>query len=206
MIRFLQAIQSQNDDAIILIDGPEGAGKSSLAFYLCSALENFHWRPEDRVIIDYEDWLEYYEAGVRGCTYLLDEGGDLAFSRDAMSGQNKHIVRILQMARILNNICVVCCPNIHWLDKYLREHRALVYIKVHKEWYGGGVIRGKATVHWKYNRFNPKVSGGVIANWRPIFDVHFPKIPDSDPRWRAYEQLKISKINSRAFELLQKAK
>lgn len=205
MIHFLKGVQNQNDDAVILIDGPEGSGKSTLAFFLCAAMEDFKWNPEDRVIIDYEDWLEYYEAGIRGCTYLLDEGGDLAFSRDAMSGQNKHVVRILQMARILNNVVVICCPNKDWLDKYLREHRALIYIKVHKEWYGGGVLRGRATVHWKYSKFNPKVSGGINANWRPVFDVKFKPVPKTNKRWVAYEQLKVSKINSRAYDLLQKA-
>lgn len=203
MVYFLKAITAQNDDAVIIIDGSEGSGKSSLAFQLCHYLEK-GWAPRDRVIIDYEDWLQFYEAGQRRCTYLLDEGGDLAFSRDAMSGQNKHVVRILQMARILNNIMVICCPSIHWLDKYLREHRAIIYIKVHKEWHAGGVIRGRATVHWKSVRFDPRVSS-INVRWSPVFDVEFGGIPKTDHQWKVYEQLKIAKIQTRALELATKA-
>lgn len=204
MVRFLKSLTEQNDDAVIIIDGAEGSGKSSLAFQLCHFLEPT-WNPKERVIIDYEDWLEFYETGRRGCTYLLDEGGDLAFSRDAMSGQNKHIVRILQMARILNNIMIICCPSIHWLDKYLREHRALVYVKVHKEWHAEGVIRGRATVHWKSIRFDPSAQGARV-HWHPVFDVEFKGIPGTDPQWRVYEKLKIQKIQERAVELSKKAR
>lgn len=203
MIRFLLALQSQNDDAIIIIDGAEGSGKSTLAFRLCHALEH-GWDPNERVIIDYDDWLEFYEAQYRGCVYLLDEGGDLAFSRDAMSGQNKHIVRILQMSRILNNIMVVCCPNLYWLDKYLREHRALIYIKVHKEWNAGGVVRGRATVHWKMTRFNPRSHDAPSTRWWGQFDIYYPPIDSKDPAWKAYEQLKVAKIQNRAYELKTK--
>lgn len=204
MVHFLKSITQQNDDAVVIIDGAEGSGKSSVAFQLCHYLEK-GWSPEDRVIIDYEDWLQFYEAGQRGCTYLLDEGGDLAFSRDAMSGQNKHVVRILQMARILNNIMIICCPSIHWLDKYLREHRALIYIKVHKEWHAGGVIRGRATVHWKSVRFNPRIGDSISVRWTPVFDLLFGGIPGTDPQWKKYEKLKIAKIQTRAFELTKKA-
>lgn len=203
MVKFLKAITAQNDDAVIIIDGLEGSGKSSLSFQLCHYLDP-SWNPRDRVIIDYEDWLEFYEAGDRGKTYLLDEGGDLAFSRDAMSGQNKHVVRILQMARILNNIMVICCPSIHWLDKYIREHRALIYIKVHKEWHAAGVIRGRATVHWKSVRFDPTGSN-VHVRWSPVFDVEFSGVDKSNKEWQVYEKLKIAKIQTRAFELVSKA-
>lgn len=203
MVAFLKSITQQNDDCVIIIDGAEGSGKSSLAFQLCHALEK-GWDPQERVIIDYEDWLQFYEAGQRACTYLLDEGGDLAFSRDAMSGQNKHVVRILQMARILNNIMVICCPSIHWLDKYLREHRALIYIKVHKEWHATGVIRGRATIHWKSVRFDPRAAS-INVRWTPVFDVYFHGIPSSDPQWKVYEKLKIAKIQTRAYELIKKA-
>ncbi len=203
MIRFIKALTSQNDDCLVIIDGFEGSGKSSVAFQLCHYLEP-GWNPQDRVIIDYEDWLQFYEAGDRGKTYLLDEGGDLAFSRDAMSGQNKHVVRILQMARILNNIMIVCCPSIHWLDKYIREHRALIYIKVHKEFHAGGVNRGRATVHWKSVRFDPTASS-IKVNWSPVFDLEFHPVPKSSKQWATYEKLKIAKIQTRAFELVKKA-
>lgn len=203
MVRFLLQIKNQNDDAVVVIDGAEGSGKSSLAFFLCNAMEN-GWDPNDRVIIDYEDWLEFYEAQNRGKVYLLDEGGDLVFSRDAMSGQNKHVVRILQMARILNNVIVICCPSINWLDKYIREHRALIYIRVHKEWSHDGVIRGKATVHWKSKVFNPSMSGAEKGWWTGVFDVYFPPIPKEDPQWKAYEHLKIAKIQNRAEQLRHK--
>lgn len=203
MVRFIRALTDQNDDCVVIIDGLEGSGKSSIAFQLCHYLEP-GWDPQNRVIIDYEDWLQFYEAGERKCTYLLDEGGDLAFSRDAMSGQNKHVVRILQMARILNNIMIICCPSIHWLDKYLREHRALIYIKVHKEYHSGGVLRGRATVHWKNVRFDPSASS-MIVRWSPVFDVEFEGVPKGNKQWAVYEKLKIAKIQTRAFELIKKA-
>lgn len=198
MIEYVKGSLRDNDDCVIMLDGPEGSGKSTLGFHLCKFLEP-DWQPETSLIIDYDDWLDLYQDGREKQVLLLDEGGKLLFSRDAMTGENKHLVEVLQQSRIMNNVLVICCPNIRWLDVYVREHRAVVYIQVHKYFENGRVVRGKATVRYRKRWFDWQTSA-TVSRWEYAYDLAFDSTDESDPEWQEYIQVKKAKIVSSGQE------
>ncbi len=199
MVHFINQLRYQNDDAMILMDGLEGSGKSTLAFQLANAIDP-KWEAEDGLIIDFEDWENLYDLGQRR-VFILDEGGDLMFSRDSMKGENKLVIRMFQMARIFNHVIIVCCPNIHWVDLYVRDHRALIYIHAMKEYHASGVERGKAIVHWPRRWFDWDAKSWE-SRWDEVINpLEFEEIPNHYAKWKRYEQLKRAKVQIRQQEL-----
>lgn len=198
MVHLLKQLQKQNDDAMLLIDGPEGSGKSTVAFQLATAIDP-NWKPETGLIIDFEDWEQLYDLGT-GRVFILDEGGDLMFSRDSMGRENKLVVRMFQMARIFNHIIIVCCPNIHWVDLYVRDHRALIYGHTHKIYHASGVERGIVSWHWPSRRFN-WMNSEWESRWNVVGHSKFKPIPKELKVWIDYEQLKRMKVQMRQMDL-----
>lgn len=198
MVHLLKQLQLQNDDAMILLDGAEGAGKSTIAFQLAKAIDPT-WEAETGLIIDFEDWEQLYDLGT-GKVFVLDEGGDLMFSRDSQQRENKLVVRMFQMARIFNHIIIVCCPNIHWVDIYVRDHRALIYGHAHKQYHAEGVNRGIVSWHWPTRRFNWENSEWE-SRWNIVGYSRFHAIPKTLKEWIDYEKLKKLKVQKRQMEL-----
>lgn len=208
LVPFLKALQDQNDDALVLLDGLEGSGKSTVGFHLArhvafdvaKSLDEC-WQPETGLIIDFDDWMKVYDLG-EGRVFVLDEGGDLMFSRDAMSGENKLLVRMFQMARIYNHIIIVCCPNIHWVDLYIRSHRALIYGHVVKTYHAKGVNRGQVKWHWPSRKWDWEKSEWK-TRWMLSGTSRF-KAVDNDDQWKEYEEFKRLKVQIRQLELQEK--
>ncbi len=206
MIHLLSKLQTQNDDAMVLIDGPEGSGKSTVAFQMATALDP-KWEAETGLVIDFEDWEQLYSLET-GRVFVLDEGGDLMFSRDALQRENKLVVRMFQMARIFNHVIIVCCPNIHWVDLYVRDHRALIYGHTHKAYHAEGVSRGMVSWHWPNRKFNWEQSEWE-TRWNVVGHSKFHAIPNELKAWKDYETLKKLKVEKRQMDLmagLQKGK
>lgn len=198
MVHFLDCVRKQNDDSMILVDGPEGAGKSTLLFHLAHALDET-WHPETGLIIDYDDWEEVYSLEP-GKTFILDEGGDLLFSRNSQTRESKLLVRMFQMSRIYNHTLLVACPNIHWVDLYIRSHRALIYGHVHKYYHPDGVSRGLATWNWPKRGFDRKHSEWTTT-WNEVYDLRFHAVPPELPLWQDYERFKKLKVQKRQLDL-----
>lgn len=113
--------RTNNDyDTVIVIDGEEGSGKSNTGTQLALRLDPTF--DPDTTIYNHEDWAKR-PAHKQKNVLLIDEGGDLGFSRDWNVLANKELVKFMMVARQLNQTMIFCIPNIYWLDKYFREHR-----------------------------------------------------------------------------------
>lgn len=196
MVRFIKLLQDQNDDVFVLIDGREGSGKSTVGKYLARAIDAT-WRDETGMIIDYDDWLEVYSLRKKQ-VFVLDEGGDLLFSRDSMRNENKLSVRMFQMNRIFRHCVIALVPNKHWVDLYVRDHRALIYIQVHKTYSTRGVERGLATIKWPHRYYSIR-EDAWLTRWVDVFDLEFEAITGQD--WEDYEETKMKKVEKRLLDI-----
>lgn len=195
LISFLKANAKSNGDNVLVFDGPEGAGKSTAAMHLVLDLDE-DFDPLEDTIFDFEDFVDKFQSQQRGRTYLLDEGGNLAFNRDFSKGENKLLVKLLMMSRIINATLVINCPRFDSLDLYVREHRCRIRIHVPAYFSPYGMVRGKAIVKWRVT------TETGMSWWEDVFELRFTSL-SAHPAWRPYEQVKVAKVEAGAKELLQ---
>jgi len=138
-----------NRDNIIVLDGDEGAGKSSLAATLLHHIhELWGFKPPDPedVIFDWGDWDRQYSYKAKRQVYWIDEGGDLLLNLDWNSESIRRFRKLVMKARALNSTIIICIPDFWVLDKYIREHRARWRIYVEDRGYA--VVQERAK-NWR---------------------------------------------------------
>jgi hypothetical protein len=187
MVRHFRENMRRDGDNFIVIDGYERTGKSTLGFQLARAIDP-SFDPAT-VILDYQDFRNVFSQNKRNVTYLLDEGGNLMFSRDSMTGENKILQKILMQVGQTNSTFIMCVPNFWRLDRIVREHRCQAWIHVYRR----GLERGHALVGWKRGLFTTGHLDWMPFDQEPRFDVAmrltFPELP-RDSGWDAYKARK----------------
>jgi len=124
-----------------IVAGKEGYGKSTLGINFCK------WVTPDfdnsKVVISAQQFNEVFRQAKRGDSILLDEGGALLFSRDAMTSDSKFMIKSAMIARAKNVNLVVCIPNFYIIDSYIRDHRVDFLFQITKRGqYRGFLERG----------------------------------------------------------------
>jgi len=118
----------KDNDFILVISGDEGSGKSTLAWLCCKYVDTTF--NTTRIVYDSDDFKKVIDESERGQAIMLDEGGWMLFSREAMTRMNKEIVKILMAIRIKNLFVVICIPSFWRIDDYVRTHRTKGLIQV----------------------------------------------------------------------------
>lgn len=114
-------------DNVIEINGPEGSGKSNLAYALASKYSEKCGKTFDltkHYMYDMEIFKEKLkEDNSHGQTFWMDEGSNIANNRDWNTTGNKDLVAYVEMMRSRGHCLIFCIPTHERLDVYLREHR-----------------------------------------------------------------------------------
>lgn len=115
-------------DNFVVIDGPEGSGKSNIAYALAKAYcpefsiaENYLYSMTDLV-------NRITDGGDIGQTFWLDEITNIANKRQWATAENKLFIELLEMCRSRKWSIISCIPRFDRLDQYIREHRAKYWI------------------------------------------------------------------------------
>ena len=116
-------------DNLVVITGPEGSGKSNLAYAVCKAYDP-DFSITNQYVYDTKDFHEMLRDGqdLRG-TFWMDEGSNMANNRDWNTTDNKQLVQLLEMCRSRNWTLVLCIPSLDRLDLYIREYRVRYWIE-----------------------------------------------------------------------------
>lgn len=112
-------------DNIVGIDGPEGVGKSSLAYWIAKKYNpNFDMRASYAVSFkELVDKIHDYHGQDDGAVFWLDEATKIGNKREWASKENVALMKLLQMFRSRHWLLILCIPSINDLDIYLREQR-----------------------------------------------------------------------------------
>jgi hypothetical protein len=118
----------KNKDSIVVVCGYEGEGKSTLAINSCSLIDSSF--TEKETCFKTKRFFQILKKAQKGSSILIDEGGTMLFSREAMKRDNIMINKIFMIIRNKNLHIVICIPDFFSLDTYIREHRCnlLLYI------------------------------------------------------------------------------
>lgn len=158
----LNKTAATDKDNINAIDGGTGVGKSTLAFKLCK--RGCEWFDMDKDILysrkELIDWATTARPGSWG---FADEAVNVLFKRDFQKGEQKFLLKVLDMCRSRNLTLFLLIPNFWALDKHVLEGR--IRLRLH-------VAKTGLTFLWKPsgNPFTPdkwcrKYNEKVCYNW-----------------------------------------
>ena len=176
--RIYKKIHEQDSDFFITVTGREGKGKTTFLMNFLALID-----PElnlKKICFKPLQFIEAVEIGKKSCIHL-DEGNLILFSREAMSGGNKDMVKILALMR-QRNLCVgICVPNFWTLDTYMREHRVNCVIDITARGHYTGYIDKAIQLLSKYGKETKSCSSVVCPYgtfWKGTFNDGIPNIND----------------------------
>ena len=123
-------LYEKDEDALIVIDGAEGSGKSTFAFQIGKYVDPT--LDLSRVVFTAEDFREkVLKAKARQCV-IFDEAFTGFSSRASLSGVNRTLVSLMMQVRQKNLFLIIVLPTFFLLDKYLALWRSKFLIHVYK--------------------------------------------------------------------------
>jgi len=166
ILSLYEAAKKTNGDLVLVIDGEEGSGKSTLGRQIARFLDKeftetrMEFNPEDAIKAHFrgleENWTQNYqdykEGHLEGKPWeciILDESADLDRKR-TMSTGSVEFTSFMTQSRQLHKIFIIILPNIHILNGYVAEHRTVALIHCYKHeqtemgfyrWYGRKAIK-----------------------------------------------------------------
>ena len=120
-------------DAIILIDGPERSGKSTLGMTIgCYFDPNFN---TDNMCAGMLDAAKKIKDAKEGDVLMIDEGSLVFNSKDAMSKAQRQLIKILDVVGQKRITFIVILPSFHDLNKTIaiRRSRFLLHVYTDKQ-------------------------------------------------------------------------
>lgn len=128
--KVIPALNKDDKDYLICIDGMEGGGKSTLAFqigkYVDPSLDL------SRVVFDAESFRQAIFKAKKGQCIVFDEAFTGLSSRASLSGINRALVSLMMQMRQKNLCIILVLPTFFLLDKYAALFRARVLFHVYE--------------------------------------------------------------------------
>lgn len=146
LLCLLEAAKATNGDILLIYDGEEGSGKSTEARQDLKFLDptfdesRIEFNPEDAIKAHFRGLPENWDPAAynRGeynnkpwQAIMLDESAKLDRKR-TMSTNSVEFTGFQTQSRQLHKIFAVVLPNVHMLDGYIAEHRAVALINSYK--------------------------------------------------------------------------
>lgn len=205
-IRFLRGNSARGHANFLVVHGPSGAGKNTIAGNIALDLKpDFDIRHD--IIHTQDDLLrnlvrcadmprEEAQTQVR----IINEGADMFLNRDWNTVENKEGTKIQRKVRILGGTTIICLPDFEGLDPYLREYWCWQRIYQPLDFDADGFKHTPAKVLWRNEWFDYREQR-VMHRWTDVYDLNVPSL-DKHPQWLGYEQDKRSDIKSHATRML----
>lgn len=128
--KIIPSINKKNKDCFFIVDGYEGAGKSTFAFQLGKLVDptlNL-----DRVVFSPDDFREAVLKAKKAQCVVYDEAFTGFSSRSSLSPINKVLVSLAMQMRQKNLFIIIVLPTIFMLDRYIAIMRAKALFHVYE--------------------------------------------------------------------------
>jgi hypothetical protein len=130
-------------DAVVLITGDVGDGKSTLAMRMAQRIDR-SFTIGSRLCYTATELLEIYKVILPGQVVLFDEGVRGLLAGDQATAEQKALIQALALIREKGAVLFICAPSIWNIAKQVRQNRAWLWIHVQS--------RGVARIHERIKR------------------------------------------------------
>lgn len=192
LLRFMGGNLKRRRDNWIGIEGPEGAGKTTIGMNLALDLKPTFSVSRD-AIFTVSQLLDVLAEGRKGELYFLDEAANIFYNRDWSTWESKELTKLGRQMRIMRSTWVVIMPDFDGLDPYIREKRIRTRIYQPPYYDSDGMTNGPAKVLWKTERFD-YTDQRIAHRWVDVFDLEVHDL-DGHPEWGSYEARKETNFN-----------
>jgi len=196
-------LQKKNWDAVFIICGTEGSGKSTLSF-ICGQYLTGMKITLDNIANGSDDAMEKLQRLPDGSTLIVDEAELLFSSRDTMTREQKQLTKIMMIIRQKKMVLILVSPVFFDLSKYIAVDRSRFLLRAYTD---NALNRGRYA-YWGTKRkmrlyHEGKKNHGMYlkpkANIYGIFTEY--KLPFDDE----YQKVKLQTL-LKAFEKKDKPK
>lgn len=128
-------IQDSDRDAVIMISGKTGVGKSVLMWLLCRSLakrRGYKFNPVETLVYDREDFKFLLDSVPDGSCLAADEAVGIFYNRDYHDDEQIALLKDLDRMRDRHLVMLLLIPNVFHIDKHIRDARARYWIHVDK--------------------------------------------------------------------------
>ena len=185
-------IGKRDRDYVLIIDGEEGCGKSTLACQIAKYVDpSFN---ESRMCLRPQDFREAVVGASKGQAVVFDEAFTGLASRSVMTEINKSIVELMMEMRKKNLFVIIVIPSFFYLERYVALHRArcLFHCRFNKGRSGKYLPYNQRKLRQLYLFGKKKMS----YKYPHVYtNLNFYKSAPID--WVKYENKKISALQSK---------
>lgn len=148
-----------SDDAVLIIDGDEGQGKTEFAFSVCYYMAHKLKRSYDvdNVFFDLDSMIQF-AASTKDQIIHFDEAALGLMRTQWQKESQQKFLQLVMVARKKRHFIVICIPKFHRLPPYALEERSigLVHVYSHKNIYKGRYCyfnkEAKSKLHEDYEK------------------------------------------------------
>lgn len=126
----IPSLEKKDKDCFIVVDGKEGAGKSTLALQLGKYVDPT--LDLNRIVFTAEAFRDAVFKAKKGQVVIFDEAFTGLSSRAALSGVNRALVSLMMQMRQKNLMVIMVLPTFFLLDKYAALFRSKALIHVYE--------------------------------------------------------------------------
>jgi hypothetical protein len=125
-----------NDDLVLVLDGPERSGKSKRARQIAKYCANYlgtKFSPKN-VHFQLQEYLDFSIESPEYTVCVLDEARNVLNKKSSMSKINKKFTNYISECAKKRQVHIICLPAFHDLDRYISLWRMKFVTNINK-WY-----------------------------------------------------------------------
>jgi len=157
------SVEKKDNDRVVLIDGPEGSGKSVLGQQIGIIIDPT--LTIDRICMTPIEFREAVLKAKKGNVIIYDEAFTGLSSRGSLTEVNKMLVELMMEMRQKNLFVIIVMPTFFMLDKYVALFRAKGLFHVY--------LKNGARGRWVY--FNKKSIKLLYLFGKKLYSYKEPK-------------------------------
>lgn len=187
LVKVIRKKMKEQYDFVLVIIGPEGVGKSSLAWVMQKEFHPSFGEADN--IFSPDEFRKKIRKAKKFRGKNVDEGAIVFFSGDASTREGRQGIKMLTGMRDFLQFCTICIPNFWILTKYIREHRVKAVMRITKR----GWVHYYCPKKVKQIRRNKRTLKTIWPDWdfRDTFPDAGKLWPDE---WKEYKERKRKEV------------